>query len=143
LGKGWNRVNIWEDMGVKAWVEYLTGNEIQGFPPGYALEQQFVLPFEYFRNEDDMEDWEDEVIEQEKFIAEGREALKFGGETHSSRDWKRVMAKYFRKQTSACDWPTKCSFQEVCFGPKAYLHDPISSGLYQIRVPNHKTELNP
>jgi len=137
LGKGWNRVNIWEDMGVKKWIEYLATNEVQGFPPMTALAGQFVLPIEYFRNLEDMEEWEEETIYQEQEIAEGLEKLK----TVTNKEWMSTLRKYFRKQTRSCDWPTKCSFQNICFGPKAYLHDPISSGLYEIRVANHPTEV--
>lgn len=139
LGKGWNRVNIWEDMGVKAWIEYVSKHEIQGFERGTALMNQFVLPVEYFRNADDMDRWERQVVAQEHRIEEGKQRLL---PQLNAAEFEHRLDEEFPMHTKACDWPTKCSFQEVCFGPAAYLHDPISSMLYQIRVPNHITELN-
>ena len=37
LGKGWRPVNIWEDMGVKAWIEVLASESIQGLEPGASF----------------------------------------------------------------------------------------------------------
>jgi len=141
LGKGWNRVNIWEDMGVKAWVEYLSKNEMQGFPPGRALEGQFVLPVEYFRNSEDADRWERQIVAQEKRIAEGLKGFHTNPLTPTGVEAK--LDEHFPMHTRSCDWPTKCSFQDICFGPKAYLHAPLSAGLYEIRTANHPTELDP
>jgi len=137
LGKGWNRVNIWEDMGVKKWIDYLATQEIQGFPPGTAIASQFVLPVEYFRNPEDMDRWERQVCHQEKRAAEGRDLIR---QASALGRLELALDECFPMHTRACDWPTKCSFQEVCFGPRAYLHDPISSGLYTIRTANHPSE---
>lgn len=134
LGKGWNRVNIWEDMGVKKWIEYLATNEIQGFSPGTAIASQFILPIEYFRNPDDMDRWERQVMHQEANVAVGRVQVREAANKEFALD------RFFPMHTRACDWPTKCSFQEVCFGPAAYLHDPLASGLYTIRTANHPSE---
>lgn len=139
LGKGWNRVNIWEDMGVKAWINYLMTHEIQGFERGKGIMSQFVLPVEYFRNSEDMDRWQRQVVAQERRITEGKVEVALAANPECLEEYLDV---HFPMHTKACDWPTKCSFQEVCFGPKAYLHDPISSMLFQIRVPNHHTELN-
>ena len=146
LGKGWNRVNIWEDMGVKAWVEHLASHELQGFPRGAALEAQFVLPIEYYRNPEDMDRWERQIIHQEKRVAEARykmfmEDAPLGPDQENwADDFSHLLDEHFPMHTKSCDWPTKCSFQEICFGPPAYLHDPLSSGLYQIREANHDSE---
>lgn len=137
LGKGWNRINIWEDMGVKAWIDYVAEEEIQSFRPGTLLENTFVLPEEYFRNDDDIIRWEKRVLYQEKRVLEGREKLKEVAGTSAFED---VLDEYFEPHSGACDYPTRCTFQEICFGPKAYLHNPIGSGLYTIREANHKTE---
>lgn len=160
LGKGWRRVNIWEDMGVKAWVEKLQSESLQGFEPGRALAGQFVLPIEYYRNEEDMRDLEVEIVGQEEEIATGNRLLReaLGGYTsgpeassprldngapegdHRGDKLRWALGKYFRKQTKSCDWPTKCEYQEVCFGPREYTLNPLSSELYQIRTPNHPIE---
>ena len=146
LGKGWNRVNIWEDMGVKKWIDYLATQEIQGFSPGTAIASQFILPVEYFRNPEDMDRWERQVVAQEYRVAQGQKNIRLGSINGviklptSPATFEKSLDVEFPMHTRACDWPTKCSFQEVCFGPKAYLHDPISSGLYTIRTANHPSE---
>lgn len=139
LGKGWNRVNIWEDMGVKKWIDYLAHNELQGFSAGTGIESQFILPIEYFRNPEDMDRWERQVVWQEQRVSQGREICRVS-QTQEPTTHEAFLDIHFPMHTRACDWPTKCSFQEVCFGPKAYLHDPISSGLYTIRAANHPGE---
>jgi len=145
LGKGWNRVNIWEDMGVKEWIERLATQEIQGFSPGVGIASQFVLPIEYYRNEEDMERWERQVVHQEHRVADGVDSLRLimnrDALNYSSQEVENALDEHFPMHTKACDWPTKCPYQVVCFGPKAYLMDPMSSGLFQIREPNHCTEL--
>jgi hypothetical protein len=151
LGKGWNRVNIWEDMGVKKWIDLVASAEIQGFGPGSAIAAQFILPIEYFRNTEDMDRWERQVVAQEFRVARGRrrvskEILGYYDtpegkkEAYTPKEFEEALDVEFPMHTRACDWPTKCSFQEVCFGPKAYLHDPLSSGLYTIRTANHPAE---
>ena len=129
-------------------------------PMGVGIAGQFVLPIEYYRNEDDMRDLEVEIVGQEEEIATGarllREALGEytsgqepsaprldGGSPQRDNRGDRlrwVLGKYFKKQTKSCDWPTKCEYQEVCFGPKEYTLNPLSSQLYQIRTPNHPVE---
>lgn len=175
LGKGWRRVNIWEDMGVKEWVEVLKTQSLQGMDPMRGVSGQFVLPQDYYRNEEDMKDLQEEIVGQEETIAEGvrllREALgeypqgpdaqavpvgsgapggdqegysvsegSGGGAASKQARLRWILGKYFRKQTKSCDWPTKCEYQPVCFGPREYTLNPISSELYQIRTPNHPIE---
>ena len=54
---------------------------------------------------------------------------------------EEILDEVFPMHTKSCDWPTKCQFQDICFGPKAYLHDPLSVGIYEPRVANHPTQL--
>ena len=141
LGKGWGRINIWEDIGVKEWIKLLKEESLQGFPPGRGIEKMFVLPFEYTRNEDDIESWKLEVLEQEKRVEEGRKELRGAREVGDLKQVERLLSKYFPKHTRSCDWPSACVHQIICFGPKEYLHSPMSSMLYTIRVPNHQQEV--
>ncbi len=139
LGKGWNRINIWEDIGVKEWVGMLANESVQGFPAGTGLEERFVLPVEYFRNDDDIERWKKRSCYRAKRIEEGKKAcLEALGE--SQERFEDLLDEYFEPNTSACDWPTKCEYQDICYGPKGYLFNPMASGLYTIREANHKIE---
>lgn len=148
LGKGWNSVNIWEDMGVKNWIELLASESIQGFAPGTALTNQFVTPVEYYRNEEDIARWKRQIIAQEQRIATAKTDVGItynllAKNPNSSEYFDRLEEKVdalFPMHTRSCDWPTKCVFQPLCFGPRPYLIAPEASGLFQIRTANHPTE---
>lgn len=137
LGPQWQRLNIWEEMGVKEWIEILNSTMIQGYMPGHVLENSFVLPNEYYRNEDDMARWEKRTLFHERRTAEGREkALQAFG----TPLFEEVLDEYFEPHSTSCDYPGRCKFQEICYGPKEFLLNPLATRLYQIRVPNHKVE---
>jgi len=140
LGKGWLRVNIWEDIGVKAWIEHLANNTVQGFEPGKAIEGQFVLPMEYYRNDEDIQSMKRQVAYQEKRIRQGMADIQFELGHFTGEYLPALLDNHFPMSTKSCDWPKKCAYQEICYGPKAYLHNPISSQIYQIREPNHPIE---
>jgi hypothetical protein len=136
LGKGWNRINIWEDIGVNAWIDYLASTPIQGFEAGRGIAGQFVLPMEYYRNDEDIVSMKRQVAYEEKRIQSGREHL----EDALPHNFEERLDEDFPMHRKSCDWPKRCVYQDICYGPKAYLHDPISSQIYQIRIPNHKIE---
>lgn len=139
LGKGWNRINIWEDMGVKEWIEKLANEEIQGFPMGYALLRQLALPVDFFRHDEDIEEWAISTEAEEVEVARKANLVRKALVTNP-KNYQRELAKNFPKHTKSCDWPSKCIYQEICFGPTAYTFDPISSQIFTIREANHPTE---
>jgi len=140
LGKGWRVLNIWEDMGVKNWIEYCMENEIQGFQPGYAIEKQFVLPQEYYRNSEDVAHKLSQILKQEGWAAIGREAALrelAGGNTEK---FFSVLDEFFPQYT---DFPHDCNycpFEVVCYGPDAYKINPLSNPNFVPRTPNHLAE---
>lgn len=139
LGKGWNRINIWEDMGVKAWVEYLASAELQGRPVGEGITQQFVLPMEYYRNEDDMAVWQRQRLYEERRIAKGKSEVLAARGTPEFEDKLDEHFPMFSNYPTNC---TYCEFEDICHsGIKAYLLDPMASQKFTPRVPNHRAEL--
>jgi hypothetical protein len=141
LGRGWTRVNIWEDgqMGVKEWIELLANETtFPSTPPGFALENQFVLPEEYFRNPDDIARWKRQIAYQEGVkIPQALDLIRCAG-TWEEREL--LLDQHFPMFTRACHYPSRCQFKEVCHGAKAYLVDPVASGLFRVRTPNHVPE---
>lgn len=138
LGPQWQRENIWETLSVREWISILNSTMIQGQPIGFFLENAFVLPNEYYRNEDDMERWEKRMVYAERRHMTGVAAARAAFGTPAYED---VLDEYFPPASTACDYPGRCMFQEVCYGPKAYLMNPMSTGLYQIRTANHPIEV--
>lgn len=139
LGKGWNRINIWEDMGVKEWIDYCWETSIQNFSPGHAITSQFALPSEYYRSDEDIARWKKRMIYAAKRREEGTKAVVAAIGTPEYED---RLDEYFEPHSNACDYPVKCVYQGICYGPKAYLINPLSEGNFEARTSNHEaTEL--
>ena len=136
LGKGWERFNVWEtEGGVKAWIDLLASGTVQP-DAGDPFENVVVTPLPYFRQQQDMESWEIQTRAQEvkvaKDVAEINELVG---------DHQRVALDVcFPQYKRSCDWPSKCDYQEICYGDDSALTNPIGTGLYQLRTVNHPTE---
>lgn len=142
LGKGWNSVNIWEDIGVKNWIELLASESLQGFPPGTALANQFVTPMEYYRNEEDIARWKRQIVHHEQRVTQSSAIVANLLSTGNLDEIEAGLDEHFEQRTRSCDWPTKCVYQPICFGPRPYIVAPESSGLYTIREANHPSEVD-
>lgn len=139
LGKGWRVINIWEDMGVKNWIEYCMENEIQGFPPGFAIERQFVLPVEYARDPNEVQRKIRQIVNQEWRVLQGREEVTEALQ-HKPEEYIEKLDIHFPQQQ---DFPHSCSYcshKVICLGLDSYKFDPMSHPGFVPRTPNHKTE---
>ena len=127
-----------EDMGVKAWIDYVASETIQGMPPGTAIEEQFAFPEDYYRNDDDIARWEKRVLFREKRMAQGLvEVLGAIG----TEEFEDKLDQHFDPHSGSCNWPKACAYKEICYGTnKAYLYNPLATGLYQVRTANHRGE---
>ena len=128
LGKGWQRVPAWRDYpgGIKSWVEWVLAND-----PA-AVEGCFVTIPPILRDEHEIEEWKVAIVQQELGIRQDREAVK--------RD-PEVLPILFPKHTANgnCVRPSECPFLDCCWGVSG--DDPLGTGRYQRRVPNHPQEL--
>lgn len=138
LGKGWTPVNWWEQPGgVRAWIDLLADGKVQA-ALGDALDQQFVYPQPYYRQAEDVEDWLQQTIAEELRKCEAVQRMNACTDDNERRFIKNILFPMFRH---SCDYPTKCVFQDVCFGPCAGVPDQlVSAGMYQRRQPHHATE---
>ena len=127
LGKGWQRVPAWRDYpgGIKAWVEWVLAND-----PG-AAESCFVTIPPILRDEHEIEEWKLAVVNQENEIRTGREAVQAD---------PTLLPILFPKHTANgnCVRPSECPFLDCCWGVSG--DDPLGTGRYQRRVPNHPQE---
>lgn len=141
LGKGWRTINIWEDMGVKNWIEYIMENTIQGFSPGYALESQFVLPMEYTRDEQEVKRKIRQLVNQEYLVSIGTEKVT-EALLNRPEDYIEQLDIHFKQQQDyphSCAW---CSHKTICLGMDSYKFDPLSHPNFIPRTSNHsKAEL--
>lgn len=136
LGKGWERFNVWEaNGGVKAWIDLLATGAVQP-DAGDPLDNVLVTPLPYFRQQSDMDTWVRQTQAQETQVAQDVAAV----EAASATDLPLMLDTRFIQHRRSCDWPSVCEFQGICFGDPTALVNPLGTGLYQRRVPNHATE---
>jgi hypothetical protein len=133
LGKGWKRFNVWEHPGgVKAWIDLLASGTVQP-DAGDPLATIVYEPQPYYRNQQDLEDWHQQAAAQEGNIA----TCAFSVAIETPSILRQVLNSNFPQHRHSCDYPSKCQFQEICFGDQTMLTNPLASGLYERRVPNH------
>lgn len=134
LGKGWYRGNIEDYMPISEWITLLDENKIQP-EAGDILESLIVQPPPYMRRRSEAQDW----LEQTAGLGN---RIKLDAEALSSelgfRDKGHALNVLFPQNRRSCDWPSKCPFQDICFGPAG---EPLESGLYKEREPHHEREI--
>ena len=138
LGKGWTRVDIWNDVGVKAWIEMLNSGTVQS-DLGDPFESIVEMPLPYFRQDRDVQDWIEQAQAQEARVAEAHEELEHVRRLRPA-EMRSALNRLATQHRRSCDWPSKCQFQEVCFADDSMFTNPLGTGLYQIRVPHHDAE---
>lgn len=138
IGKGWEPFNVWEsDISIKDWVNALYQNQIQP-ECGNVLRSLTITPPEYFRDDPEIEQTMREIVAQEKKIADALHRL---GKDPLVSD--PLLDSVFPHNKKVCYfmYGEICPYVPLCWKPEVAA-DPIGSGLYQIRVPHHKPELN-
>lgn len=135
LGKGWTPFNAWEtNGGVRAWIDMMDRGMVQP-EIGDALDMQFVYPLPYYRQDGDVESWKRQMIAGERRKMEAfREILP--GDAEYVEEWLDVN---FPQHRHNCDYPSECSFVDVCFSP-GYADDPVKTGAYTYREGHHDAE---
>ena len=117
------------------WVARLLSGEVQ---PSLPLPTWFINPQPYYRNEQEASDWIEQVTAQESQVhANVQEAETAKNWDGDSRDeyYRRVLNVGFPQHRRSCDWPGRCQFLDICFGPSAISDDPVASGLFRLRTP--------
>lgn len=128
LGKGWERINIWDDMSISDWITRC--ERIMDQPEaGDSLESVCVQPPPYYRRHSELEDW----IQQTRVIGEQLFAKRnrLSSTEEMGVGLREFLNVNYPQNRRACDWPSACSMQGICFGPCG--SEPEETGLYQIR----------
>lgn len=133
LGKGWDAFNVWDEMGVKEWINMLASGEVQA-ECGDILKSQVFSPVEYFRSEQEIEVAIKEVRYQEARIQWAATGLDKNPE---------YLEMHFPHVRKHCEFHFggPCEYKALCWQPEVEV-DPVGSGLYQIRMPHHEAERN-
>jgi hypothetical protein len=138
--------------------------QAQGYTTTHPLDEVFPAPLTVYRQDDDLRDWVEQVEAQERRVAEGvaQVAATTGpdlsveraayGAYHSSKgipvepnegnegEKRHLLNVLFPMSRKACSYPSECAFTRVCYGGEDIRRDPLASGLYRARVPNHPAE---
>lgn len=123
LGKGWSRVNIWDRMPVRTWIEALHNGSVQP-EAGDFLSQVFVTPAPYFRSAQHIEDWKEQTVAAELRTA----GLSLEHVTLADRS---LLNWFYPQYPHSCEYPGPCAFKDICWGP---VNDPEGSGLFRLRT---------
>jgi hypothetical protein len=123
-------------MSVRQWIDMLDRQEVQP-DAGDALAAQFIPPMTVYRNEDDLRDWIESTEYQETEIVKHSELVQIAANEDEKRS---LLNRYFPMTRQACEYPGSCSYINLCYGSSELRVDPIGSGKYKARVPNHPVE---
>ena len=161
--QNWGSRPVWDQPGgVKGWIDALDASAMQmsaydstvGMEPremGWAgpaqalgttkehpLDAVFIPPIIVYRNDDDLRDWVEQVEAQERRIAEAAAEMQGTADAEGQR---HLLNLHFPQTRRACEYPTTCQFVPVCYGGEDIRRDPMASGRYVARQPNHPQEL--
>lgn len=138
LGKGWTRTDIWNDMGVKAWIDLLNSGTVQS-EAGDPFDSVVVMPIPYFRQDRDIQDWIEQAQYQEARVADAHQVIEKVRRLTPElmRSTLNAIAPMYRR---SCDFPSPCQFINICYADDSMLLNPYASGLFQPRIPHHTFE---
>lgn len=160
--QNWRPEPQWDQPGgIRAWIDLLdqTAEELSGYDStvgqeprmlgwkspaqalGYTsrhpLDAVFLPPFVVYRNDDDLRDMVEQLEASEQAtVQQAAEVWQASGED----DRRSLLNCYFPQSRRACEYPSTCPWVPVCYGNEDVRRDPMSTGLYQIRTPNHPQE---
>lgn len=142
--KGWNQIDIWNDVGIKLWIDLLASGKIQP-ELGNPLDEVIRTSELIIRTPEDIEEWKISVKFQEERISQDLESLEVAAnyDKKSGEEWKvfkNVLIERFPKNTTQCHnyYGNDCTFVSLCHGG-VQIEDSLGS-LYQIRHPHHNLE---
>lgn len=138
LGKSYNRVNIWEMMTVKEWIEILAERKVQP-DLGDPFSKVFISPLPLQRTDSDVRSWLINTISQELRVIEGIE--KVNNAANDSEYWQ-LLDEYFPKYTHSCinKYRKYCPFYILCHGELAGSRNVKDGGMFRDREPHHEAE---
>lgn len=152
--KSWKARPVYEAMPVKAWIDKLDSSteavaeegramgwssaaQATGYLTQHPLDACFVPPMIVYRNDDDLRDMIEQVERQEADVARAVDAVHASGDEDERRS---LLNRHFPQHRHSCSYPSECAFVRICFGGEDIRRDPLGSGLYVAREPNHPRE---
>lgn len=119
LGNSYSRVNVWEHMSMKEWIEMLADRRVQD---SNGLSELFVTPVPHERNAAELSEWLVQAQHQERRIEQQLRVLN-----------AETLDEFFPMYRHSCfNYQRTCPYAAIC-------HDRLSPdcGLYVPRVDHH------
>jgi len=159
--KSWQSAPVWESMPVARWIDMLdetamatvadadaSGQDARelgwksdaqttGFLSTHPLDDVFVPPVTVFRNDDDLRDMVEQIEAQEVGVAQAVAQVDAATDEGERR---HLMNVHFPMHRQKCEYPSTCAFVKLCYGGADIRKDPLGSGQYVVREPNHVFE---
>jgi hypothetical protein len=110
-----------------------------GYTTQHPLDAIFIPPITVYRNDDDLRDWLEQTEAQEVRVAE---AVAEVNAATDQDDERSALNRHFPMTRRACSYPSECAFVKICYGGEDLRRDPLSSGKFVTRIPNHAAEVN-
>lgn len=129
IGKAFSKVNVWEHMSMKEWIDMLASGNVQG-EFGNPLAELFVTPIAHERNEAELQEWLHQARAQEAHIKQHVRNIEPWAGTNEER---RALDEFFPMYRHSC-----FQYQRTCeFAPVCHERLKLDCGLYQPRVDHH------
>lgn len=134
--RSWKKQPVWEAMSVKEWIDILDSGTVQP-AAGDALATVFVAPMTVVRIEDDLRDWIEQTEAQEVEVVKDAERV---AEAQDEQERRHLLNVLFPMTRRACEYPGTCNYVTLCYGAAELRVDPVGSGRFRERTPNHPVE---
>jgi hypothetical protein len=160
--KSWRPHAVWESMPMRQWIDLLDSSteamsaydstvgaeprplgwhsdaQAQGYTSRHPLDEVFPAPLTVYRSDDALRDFVDQIEHQERRVAESVAAVESTeGDAGERRHQLNV---HFPMARRSCSYPTECAFTRVCYGGEDAQRDPLATGAFKPRTPNHPQE---
>ena len=161
--QNWRREPVWESgpSAIRSWIDALDDTQMAmsafdstvgqeprelgfkgpaqslGYTSTHPLDDVFPAPLTVYRQDDALRDFVEQVEAQERRVAEAVAEVESATD---DGDRRHALNVHFPMTRRACSYPTECSFTKVCYGGEDIRSNPVGSGLYKLRTPNHRQE---
>jgi hypothetical protein len=140
LSDDYERAAIAEEYpgGQLQWIEDITAGHIQPDAQETAelIGRYVVVPPPLFRHDWELRNWKEQTISQEYTVKGSLDLLEKLVDPNSQAT---LLNRAFPQFTHSCTYPSKCPFYAACWDN---IGEPLESGLYEIRKPNHPQEVS-
>lgn len=143
MPKGWSKIDIDQDVGIKNWVEMLATGQIQP-EEGDPLATILFTPNLVLRTEEEIAEWKVSTkffVERLHSYLETLDKTLNESVSNSEKLYREAIWSFFPKNTKSCHnyYGRDCLFVKHCH-ELLTLEMGLNSGLYQVRTPHHDLE---